>query len=98
MGECSKGMSGKARIPQAHLGAFVALWGSLTQCMAVPSSGKRLCQRQPSRSRKGKTTTHLPPLESFGLLRNTKQAWTSFEQQSKLFKKGVSAGSLLVRC
>lgn len=46
VGECSKGMSGKAGIPQ---GSFRGLCGSVgrhTQCMAVPSSRRRLCQWQ----------------------------------------------------
>lgn len=53
MGECSKGVSGKAGIPQGSFRGLCGSAGSLTQCMAVPLSRRRLPQRQQWSARRG---------------------------------------------
>lgn len=42
VGECSKGMSGKAGIPRSSYRGLCGSVGSLTQCMAAPSPRRRL--------------------------------------------------------
>lgn len=54
VGECSKGMSGKAGIPQGSFKGLCGSVGSLTQCMAMPSPRRRLPQRQQWSARRGK--------------------------------------------
>lgn len=56
VGECSEGMSGKAGIPQSSFRSLCDSVGSPTQCMAVPSSRRRLLQQQQmSGGREGRT-------------------------------------------
>lgn len=91
VGECSKGMGGKAGIPQGSFRGLCGSVGSFKQCMAVP-----LSQRRPLNDSNGvqggggeigegkrlKTERAIFNLQSQSgkhtLLRNAEQVWTLF--------------------